>query len=245
MGDSYYRVVRAIGRTAFWSCSRPIILHLDRIPRHGAFILAATHSSPFDVACLIRTSPRILDFVSIVEVFKYRPLAWFYGNMNAFPLDRHRPDIPTVRTILGRLTRGRVIAMFPEGRIPPPEQSVLAGGSLKPGLIRIAARSGAPIVPCVIVGAAIFGRFSAWLPFRHTRYALAIGEPIRISAGDLPGRDTSELEALLRAAYHRLHDEILAELERRGIRLKIELPATWLMPRPSGEARPGDATSAP
>src|SRR5260221_7805481 len=99
----------------FWTTSRPIVLHAERSRRKGGYILASNHPSPYDVPLLIRHSRRKLDFVSTVEVFQNRFAAWFYGSMNTFALDRSKPDGATVRVILDRLGRGRVVAMFPEG----------------------------------------------------------------------------------------------------------------------------------
>ena len=73
MSDAFYRLVRFVGRPVFRVSAAPIVLGTERVPRasgadHGAaFILASTHESPYDVALLIRHTPRLLDFVSIVE----------------------------------------------------------------------------------------------------------------------------------------------------------------------------------
>src|SRR5437870_5041887 len=119
MSDWFYRIVVLIGRFPFWVSSRPIVLHAERARREGAFILAANHTSPYDIPALMRHAPRRLDFVSITEVFRNPFIAWFYSHMNAFPHERSRGDPKTVRIILDRLSRGRVVAMFPEGRIRP------------------------------------------------------------------------------------------------------------------------------
>src|SRR5438105_14398105 len=115
MSDLFYTLIRTVGRHIFWVNSRPLVLHRQRLGRPGPFIVAANHQSPFDVALLIRHSPRHLDFVSVTEVFAKPFVGWFYGSLNTFPLDRSRPDVPTVRTILDRLNGGRAVAMFPEG----------------------------------------------------------------------------------------------------------------------------------
>src|SRR5438045_3002539 len=112
MGDAFYRFVVLTGRMPFWISSRPVVLHAERARRAGPFILAANHTSPYDVPLLMRHTPRRLDFVSIIEVFRNPLVAWFYSHMNAFPVDRSRRDPATVRIILDRLARGRVVAMF-------------------------------------------------------------------------------------------------------------------------------------
>ncbi len=132
MSDTFYNLIRAIGTPIFWASARPTVIGLHHARLKGPFILAANHHSPYDVPLLIRHTPRKLDFVSIVEVFRNPFVAWFYGSMNAFPLDRSRPDSPTVRIILDRLERGRAVAMFPEGGFRKLEDSVVTGGRMRP-----------------------------------------------------------------------------------------------------------------
>lgn len=209
MSDVYYNVVHAVGSAIFWGTSRPTILHRDRVNRPGAFILASTHLSPFDVPLLVRHAPRKLDFVSIVEVFRNPFVAWFYGSMNAFPLDRSKPDSPTVRIILDRLARGRVVAMFPEGNIRRLEDSVLNGGRMRPGAARLAQMANVPVLPAVVLNSEVYKKISAWLPFRHIRYGVIYGEPILIQT-DLEKTEAAKiLEAELKAAFIQLHRELI------------------------------------
>lgn len=210
MSDTFYKVVRAIGRPCFWVCSRPVVIGLECVPATGPFILAATHQSPFDVALLIRHNDRLLDFVSITEVFRNPFVGWFYGNMNAFPLERSRPDAATVRVILNRLEAGRAVAMFPEGRICAGEQSVVHTGRIRSGLGRIAQLTGVPIVPCVIVNSGAFARVTSWLPLRHTVYGMHFGEPIPPTGGE-----PSDLEQAFVDAVKQLHAELTERLRSR------------------------------
>jgi 1-acyl-sn-glycerol-3-phosphate acyltransferase len=189
--------------------SRPTVLHRERVPPRGSpVIIAANHLSPYDIPCLFYASPRPLDFISVTEVFENRFTAWLYGSMNAFPLDRHRPDAPTVRTALHRLERGRALAMFPEGNIRNPQTSLLSGGPFKPGVAGLARLAGAPVVPCVVVGTRGFSRPTSWLPLRRVRWGASFGEPITFRQ-DVPEAAAKDaLLATLRAAYTSLYDEL-------------------------------------
>jgi 1-acyl-sn-glycerol-3-phosphate acyltransferase len=191
------------------------VLHRERGDRKGAFILAATHLTPFDVPMLIRHTPRRLDFVSVVEVFRNPFVAWFYGNMNAFPLDRSKPDSPTVRIILDRLQRGRAVAMFPEGGIRTMETSVLSGGRMRPGVGRLAQLANVPVVPAVVLGASRFSRISAWLPHRATRYGVIYGEAIALDPGLEKVEAIKVMEERLREAFLGLHEELLTQTPHR------------------------------
>ncbi|HYE61261.1 MAG TPA: lysophospholipid acyltransferase family protein [Phycisphaerales bacterium] len=191
MGDRFYRCVRFFGSFGLWVSSRPLIRGLEHVPRTGPFILAATHQSVYDVPLLIRHTPRLLDFVSITEVFAKPLVGWFYGSLNAFPLERSRADPATVRIILDRLERGRAVAMFPEGRIRSGPDSVVHTGTIRAGVGRLATMANVPVVPCVIHNSNVYERPASWAPLRRTSYGIAYGEPM------LPTVDPAELERQL------------------------------------------------
>jgi 1-acyl-sn-glycerol-3-phosphate acyltransferase len=216
VGNLFYNTVWALGYPAFWTSSSPVVLHRERAKLPGGYILASNHTSPYDVACLIAITPRVMDFVSITEIMN-RPLpGWFFRNMGTFAVDRSRRDPQAVRAILERLERGRVVAMFPEGRIPSREQSVLHGGPIKRGIGRIAQLANAPIVPCVILGTVAYQKFTSWLPLQRTIYGVTFGEPIEPTKSDQdPEGET--LERRLRDAYQSLQTELLHEVDRRGL----------------------------
>jgi 1-acyl-sn-glycerol-3-phosphate acyltransferase len=216
LGDWYYNVVVFFGRHPFWLSSKPTILHLDRVPRDGAMLLASSHLSAYDVPLLMRHTPRKLDFVSITEMFVKPLVGWFFGNMNAFPLDRSRSDPKTVKIILERLSRGRAVAMFPEGRIRAVADSVIHGKPFRPGGARIARIANVPLVPVVVWNSIAYTRGRNWLPGARVRYGINYGDPITV-------RDEAEGERRLAEAYVALFEELadamgLSTSEREGPR---------------------------
>lgn len=212
MSDWFYNVVWCGCWPAFGVSSSPVILHPERPRRTGAYLLAANHLSPYDVPCLMKESGRKIDFVSITEVFRNPLMAWFYGNMNAFPLDRGRVDVGATRTILERLKRGRVVGIFPEGVIRTEENSVLNGGRIKPGVVRLAKLANVPILPTVILGTSAYCRVLSWAPIRRIRYGINYGEPIDPAAS----KDIDDLQQQLLAAYRSLHAELLKAMSGSG-----------------------------
>jgi len=208
MSDPFYHLVRFIGRPAFWLSSRPTILHADRLSRPGALLIAPNHLSPYDVPCLMASTRRTLDFVSVAEFFKKPLLARFLRGMNAFPLDRGRIDTGATRQILDRLARGRKVVMFPEGRIRRPDESLLAGADFKPSVVRLARLAAVPILPAVVLATGAYARPSAWLPLRKTRYAIAFGHPIPVPPTDDDTTPDSQTLTHLRQAYDSLYTEL-------------------------------------
>jgi 1-acyl-sn-glycerol-3-phosphate acyltransferase len=209
MSDIMYRLVVFIGRPAFKVSSSPVILHRDRGNIPGAFILAPTHLSNYDVPCLMKESRRLLDFMSITELYRKPFVAWFFTSVNVFPLERSRPDAATVRIVLDRLARGRVVVMFPEGNIRKEADSVVNGGHIKPGVARLARLAGVPIVPCCILGTGAYSRPASWLPLRRTRFGISYGKPLW-ARKDLPDSEADlALVAEMKQAYRELYVELV------------------------------------
>jgi len=202
MSDAFYRAVRFLGTPPFSMTSAPVVIGVEHVPRTGRCLIAATHQSPYDIPILIRHTPRLLDFVSIVEVFRNPLVAWFYGSLNAFPLDRSRPDAKTVRVIVDRLRRSRAVTIFPEGGFRKGTDSVVHTRRIRPGSGRIARLAGAAIVPCVIINSQAYSRPVSWLPLRRTRYGLIYGAPIE------PTFEPEVIEAKLIDAFVSLHADL-------------------------------------
>ena len=208
MSDLFYNFVWTIGWAIIKITSDPVVLGVRHTSRQGAYIIACNHGSPFDVPLLMKNTRRQLDFVSITEVFAVPFLGWFYGSMNAFPLDRSRRDSPTVRIILDRLARGRVIAMFPEGRIRRGSDSMLNGGTIRSGVGRLAAIANVPVIPAVVLNSAAYLKFENWFPHNIIRYGVSFGEPL-YARTDLPTDEAGkELEVRLVAAMRGLDVEL-------------------------------------
>ncbi len=180
MSALFYRIVRAVGSPAFSIASRPLVLHRERAARAGGWLLAANHESPFDAALLVATTPRVIYWLSIVELFQHPLSRWFLSSMGAMPLDRSRPDPQTVRSVTRHLRAGQVVGIFPEGGLRDDEASVFTTGEMKDGVARLAEIARVPVVPCVVAGGAKFSRWQNWLPLRRTRWAVAYGEPIHL-----------------------------------------------------------------
>lgn len=215
MSDWFYKFVVTVCRPAFTVSSCPVVLHRDRVARPGAYLMVPTHLSAFDVPCLMAVAPRPLDFLSITELFAKPLVRWFFTNMNVFALNRAKPDAGTMRIILDRLSRGRAVCMFPEGHIRNESNSVLSGGEIKPGVAAIAYKSGAPVIPCVILGTKAYHHHAAWLPLRRTRYGVIYGEPI-YARTDLPEAEArSDFLAELKRRYRLLHAELLQAMSEK------------------------------
>jgi 1-acyl-sn-glycerol-3-phosphate acyltransferase len=214
MSDLFYNLVWTAGWPVFWLTSEPTVIGVHHTARRDGFIVAANHRSPFDVPLLMRHTHRPLDFVSITEVFAVPVVGWFYGHMNAFPLDRSRRDSLTVRIILDRLARGRVVAMFPEGRIRRPGETVFDGAPLRSGVGRLAAMAGVPVVPAVLINTPAYLQWQNWLPINTIRYGIAYGRPLWPRKELETAEAGKELESRLVAAMGELNRQLMAAMRQ-------------------------------
>lgn len=178
MSALFYRTVRTIGSAVFRLASAPRVLHLERVPLTGPYLLAANHTCAYDAPLLIAVTPRIIHWLSIVEIFRHPLSGWFLNSFGALPLDRGKVDTVTVRKLTRLLKSGEVVGIFPEGGVRQNEASVLASGGIDGGICKLAQLAGVPILPCVVLGAEKFRRWTSWLPGARTRWAVAFGEPI-------------------------------------------------------------------
>lgn len=196
MSDVFYRTMRKLGRPLLFGASRRLVLHEERAQLAGGCLLAANHHSFYDALLLVGTTTREIDWLSIVELFQKPWQRWFMRGINCLALDRSRKDPETTRRIVQRLRKGRMVGMFPEGHIRRGDDSVVYGGILDPGIVRLAEIGGVPILPVVILGGGQFSKPKAWLPGAGTVFGVNYGEPIWVK------RDVARLKAREEMTQH-------------------------------------------
>ncbi len=176
----------------------------EHVPRAGAAILAANHISHFDPPLLSIRTPRPIDYIASAEFFAHPlPRALLRG-MNAFPIDRSRRDLGTVKESLRRLKQGKLLGIFVEGGIRHGAQSVLEGAPLNEGSLALAQVTGAPIVPAIVLGTDQLYQWRAWL--RQPRIFVGYGAPFLPD----PKADRAELARDLAARMQALAKEARA-----------------------------------
>jgi 1-acyl-sn-glycerol-3-phosphate acyltransferase len=198
-----------------WFCTRLWVLPLLRltigmriyglkhVPKRGGAVVIANHLDWFDPILLVAAGPRPILWMAKAEVFNFPVLRWFARQAGAFPVDRGKPDRTALRHAQQLLADGLLVGVFPEGT------RSRTGGLIQPfpGASMVATRSGAPIIPCAIVG-------SERLPLSgkkpqergRTRVSVIYGEPFRL--------DTHRPDG---TKYHldELTDAMLIELARQ------------------------------
>jgi 1-acyl-sn-glycerol-3-phosphate acyltransferase len=146
--------------------------------------------------------------MAMLDLFSIRFLGRWLRFIDTFPVDRSRPDRASVRISLERLKRGRMVGLFPEGGIRDGAASVLSGAAPMPGTGALAQLSGAPLLPCVILGSdRLYARHN-YLPFRRVTIWIGFGELLRSASDDKSER--AELDERLAGAMRALLREMVA-----------------------------------
>lgn len=192
--------VKITGWPAQLLCFRTKILYEDRRVqgRHidGRAIIISNHTSVFDYAVYLFVFwTRTLRF-QMAEVLYEKPLlGWFLRLLGGIRVDRNAHDFGFLPKSLSILSRGGVVGIFPESRLPRPgEERPLP---FKVSAALLALESGAKIVPVVTNGSY----------FCRKRARVLIGKPIH--AAELLEEGVTEKENLA-IVSERLRERIVA-----------------------------------
>ena len=183
-----------------------------RVPRTAPFVVIANHSSHLDALSLAAALPwhlRQRAFpIAAGDVFFQTTASSFFSALalNALPMWRKRCGTHALDELRERLTgEPAIYLLFPEGTRTRDGKM----GAFKPGLGRIIAGTGVPVVPCYLDGA-----FRALPPGgrwpKPVRLTLHIGEPIVFTEAPDERRGWMEITARLEAAVTALAADVSA-----------------------------------
>lgn len=206
-----YRFGQLSGRFIFFCTMRLQVIRPEAARRTGPFILASTHLGNLDPFLLGVILDRQIDWITRVEFYRHRTLAWMLDQLDAIKVRRFGVPVSAIRTAIARLEAGRIVGICPEGGVCRGANSCLRGAPIKRGFALISYRTGAPILPCAIIGANRLNRVAPWLPFRRARLWVAFGDHVITPRTDLDRKQARELMAQeLQQAYAQLRAELRA-----------------------------------
>ncbi len=205
------RIAVAIARLLRHLLIRWTVTGVENIPASGAFILIANHVHLTDPVLLMLASPRHITFMAKEELFRIPIWGQIMRDGGMFPVARagslqQKRDL--MRLAEDLLSRGHVLALFPEGKRNP--SGALIEG--KPGAAVLAVRSGAPLVPVTIEGTQLLRQKWWWL--KRPRVTVTIGAPFYLSLEG--GRVTRSESARLTGELMR-RIALMLPLEQRGV----------------------------
>jgi len=208
MKTAAYHAGKLLVRLVLGCVTRIHVIGRENANRTGGFLLASNHISHFDPFLIGLAFRRKIDWMTMAEFFRPPALGFFLHSIDAFPAERDRADLKTIRTAIDRLKSGRIVGIFPEGGIRDGARSLLEGAPLRPGAATLAQIADVPIVPCVILGTDRLYSKKQWLPLRRTPVWIVFGKPISCFAELQKSHARERIDSELAAAFRNLYAEL-------------------------------------
>jgi 1-acyl-sn-glycerol-3-phosphate acyltransferase len=187
---------------------------LKKIPKNGPLIIYSNHTGQIEVPLMFsHLQPRPLTGLAKVETWDGWFLRWVFNLWGAIPIRRGEADIEAMRKSLDALEKGYILAIAPEGTRN--KTGIL--NKAYPGVITLAMRSGAPLLPVVHWGGEKF--LSNLKHLKRTDFHIRVGEPFKFDAGkeritrDIRQQMTDEMMYRLAALLPEYYRGAYADLE--------------------------------
>jgi 1-acyl-sn-glycerol-3-phosphate acyltransferase len=196
-----YRFLSVAARGPVRALARLRVRGLEHVPREGPALLASNHMSWADPILINDAIPRPTHWLAKADLFKNAAGHAAMGAFGCIKVDRDaRGNDDAVATAVRALSEGKLVGIFPEGTRSPPGE-VRAG---RTGAARVAALSGAPVVPVGVDATAFWPRDARAPRFGRKAY-LAFGAPLALG---LAPEDAEDKERLRKAT-----DDIMARVK--------------------------------
>ncbi len=191
---------------------RLVVFNEAPLPEHGPAILVANHTSGVDNLVLQAGCRRVLGFMVAKEWYEAPVVSTLCRVLRCIPVRRDGRDLSATREALRALSEGRVLPIFPEGKITP--ESGRAFGPGKPGAAFLTLRARVPVVPAYIRGTPETGLVTKAI-VTPSQARVLFGPPIDLSdLLDESDDDRDREKARLAAITDRLMDAIKALRDR-------------------------------
>ncbi len=143
----FYKVIRFILSIFVFLVLPYKITGRENIPEDAA-IICANHSSNVDPLLVAFAIPGKYHvcFMAKKELFQNKISAWFFRSLSVISVDRGKADLGSMKQAFKCLKSGKKLGIFPEGTRTAQNNDV----EPKLGAVRIAEKTGVPIVPIYI-----------------------------------------------------------------------------------------------
>jgi 1-acyl-sn-glycerol-3-phosphate acyltransferase len=163
------------------------VLSPQQLPRNGPAILVCNHISGLDPLLVQSICPRVIIWMIAREYYEVKGLNWVFKQVGLIPVERTGRDLASTRASLRALADGKVLGIFPEGRIEPDRQIL----PFQTGVALMAIKTQVPVFPVWLEGTCR-GREITEAVLRPCEASVSFGPAVEF---DRSGTDREILEA--------------------------------------------------
>jgi 1-acyl-sn-glycerol-3-phosphate acyltransferase len=174
---------------------------LENVPLTSGGIVASNHISHLDPPAVGTSIPKKVRFVAKEELFHQFFLSWYLPLAGVIPIKRGTSGQQMLDEAARAIEQGDLVIMFPEGT----RSKTGLPGRPRTGVLVLASRTGAPVIPARISGSYDCMPPGSLFP-RPGKIQVSFGKPIVWPQGSL---DLNNRESLQREAQ-RLMETIIA-----------------------------------
>ena len=193
-----HRVVTSVIKTLIGLLCDVHSAALSRVPKQGPLILITNHINFLEVPLIFTyLQPRPVIGLVKEENWHHPFTRWLAELWEAVPIRRGEGDVAAIRKSLAALEAGRILAAAPEG-------TRSGHGRLQrghPGVVMLALKSQAPVLPLAIYGHEHVWR--DWAALRRPDVHIAVGDAFHLDAGGVK---------VTRDMRHKIADEIMYQI---------------------------------
>src|SRR3984885_13797810 len=122
------------------------VLPPPQLPRQGPAIFVCNHISGLDPALIQSACSRMIVWMMAREYYTQPGMRWLFKQVEVIPVDRERRDLSAVRLALAALREGRILGIFPEGRLETSRELL----PFQTGVALIAAKAAVDVYPAYL-----------------------------------------------------------------------------------------------
>lgn len=161
-----YKTIKTLASVLLRILYKVEVRHTGVIPESGPLIICSNHIHNFDPIIVVMGVKREIRFMAKAEMFSWPVIGYLAKCGRAFPVKRGGADIQAIKQAIQILKDQEVLGIFPEGT----RSKTGDMNELNTGVVMIAERTGAVIVPAAIVGEYKFRR----------RVTIVFGSPVNL-----------------------------------------------------------------
>jgi putative phosphoserine phosphatase/1-acylglycerol-3-phosphate O-acyltransferase len=244
IGIEPQRAALALVRPELIPYARFDISGVDHLPESGPAIVVGNHRSYFDplaMAVVLAKRGRPVRFLGKKEVFDAPVVGQLARAMGGIRVERGTGSDEPLAEAAAALMAGEVVALMPEGTIPRGKAFFNTTLKGRWGAAKLAAMTGAPVIP---VG--LWGTEKVWPRSERLPNLLAVGHPpkITISVGPavkgLTGEDSdADTKRIMKAISAQLPPEARKKKVPTEEELRRTYPGGKVKDRDEDDRRPG------